>query len=151
MIPGLISRIQNAIDENHQEIQVWGHPDVTRSFLHATDVATAFVRAVEFVGAGGVIGDDPSGSVSYTDPITEVINVGSSEQVAMRELVGLLAELMGFSGRVIFTGQDKIVGDRRRSAKINRLRSLGWRPSVSLHDGLKETIEWYRRHVWKGR
>ena len=110
------------------ELVVWGDGSPTRDFLFVDDVAEGVVLAAERL-------DPPS-----------VVNIASGREISIAELVRLIASLSGFSGRITFDAA-KGSGDPRRVASIDRARLLlDFTPRVSLEEGLRRTIEWYRHH-----
>ena len=124
VIPALILKIKNAIKENSKSITVWGTGNASREFLYVYDC----VRAIEFA-----INQD-------TDP--EPINIGTGQEIRIRDLAILLCELMRFKGRIIFD-ENFPDGQPRRSLDISRAKDvLGFSPSIELHHGLEETLSY---------
>ena len=122
VIPAMIRRFTEA---GGGPVTLWGTGDATREFLHAADAAEGIVRAAEVV-------DDPV-----------PINLGGGEEVSIRRLAWLLAELCGYTG-VIRWDDSKPDGQPRRVLDCTRAGTLlGWRPSVRLVDGLAETVRWW--------
>jgi GDP-L-fucose synthase len=112
-----------------REVVVWGDGSPTRDFLYVDDVAEGVVRAAELLDAAAVV------------------NIASGREISIGELVRLIASLSGFSGPITFD-VSKGGGDPRRVAAVDRARALlDFTPKVSLEDGLRRTIDWYRRHV----
>lgn len=108
------------------ELVVWGDGSPTRDFLFVSDVARALVLAAERLEAPGFV------------------NVGSGTEVSMRELVDTIVEATGFEGPVRYD-PSRSGGDARRVADPARAREiLGFAPEVSLAQGLRETVAWYR-------
>jgi GDP-L-fucose synthase len=111
-----------------RELVVWGDGSPTRDFLFVDDVAEGVVRAAERL-------DPPA-----------VVNIASGREISIGELVRLIASLSGFGGPIRFDAA-KGGGDPRRVASIDRARQLlDFTPRVSLEEGLRRTIDWYRRH-----
>lgn len=112
-----------------RELVVWGDGSPTRDFLFVDDVAEGVVRAAEVL-------EPPS-----------VVNIASGREVSISELVRLIATLTGFRGQVTFDAT-KGGGDPRRVASVDRARRLlRFDPRVPLEEGLKRTIDWYRRQT----
>jgi len=127
VVPALIRRLLDATASEAKEIVVWGDGKATREFLYVADAARAILLAAE----------------RYTD--ARPVNVGAGFEVSIRELATLIAELTGFSGRLVFDAS-KPSGQQRRSADVSRAREeFGFEASVSLREGLKRTIDWYVR------
>ena len=130
VIPALIRKCVEARQADLDEITVWGTGTPTREFLHVRDCARGIVRA----------------AMDYHKP--EPVNLGSGEEISIRQLVELVAELTGYSGRIKWddTFPD---GQPRRCLDTTRAREFGFEPMVSLREGLAETIEWFIDHQAK--
>jgi len=127
VVPALIRRLLDAAAQRAEEISVWGDGKATREFLYVADAARAILLAAE----------------RYDDP--RPVNIGAGFEVSIRELATLIAELTGFPGRLVFDAS-KPSGQQRRSADVSRAReAFGFEASVSLREGLKQTIDWYVR------
>lgn len=126
VIPALIRKCLEARRRGESSITCWGDGSATRAFLYAPDAAEGLVLAAE-----GYNGADP-------------VNLGTSEEVSIRELVETIANLSGFEGRIEWdTSQPN--GQPRRSLDNTRAEQyFGFRARTSLVDGLTETIRWYR-------
>jgi len=130
VIPALIVKIQNAIDEGNDEIVVWGTGKASRDFLYVEDAADAYLDAGELL-------DGPP----------EPINIASNNETPIHYIVSRLCEIMGFDGKITYD-TSKPDGQRRRSFYTNRMKYLtGWEPRTELKDGLKKTVDWYRRNL----
>ena len=126
VIPGLIGRIQKCIDNNEPELVAWGTGKVMREFLYVDDLADACVHLMNYVG-----------------DLPHLINVGSGVDVTIRELVETLVRLMGYKGKVVFDSS-KPDGSPRKLMDVSLIHSLGWKHKLSLEEGLKKTIPFYR-------
>jgi GDP-L-fucose synthase len=125
VIPALIRKAFEARDAGSDELVVWGDGSATREFLYVDDAAEGIVAATERYD-----GEAP-------------VNLGSGEEISIRELVGLIAELSGFRGRIVWD-TTKPNGQPRRKLDTTRAeREFGWRAGTSLRDGLRRTIAWY--------
>lgn len=120
VIPGLIRRFHEAKQRGDSEVVIWGTGTPLREFLHVDDLAAACLRLVE--------ADDPP----------DWVNVGSGEEVSIRELAGLIAEATGFKG-AIRTDPTKPDGTPRKALDSGKMRALGWEPRIGLREGLAET------------
>jgi GDP-L-fucose synthase len=128
VIPALIKKCIAAVEDNAAEIVVWGDGSPTREFLYVEDAAEGILLAAE--------------RMQTSDPL----NIGSSHEISIRDLVGLIAGHTGFTGRISWdTGQPN--GQPRRSLDTSRAAQLiGFRARTSFDEGLRRTIEWYRGH-----
>jgi GDP-L-fucose synthase len=126
VIPALIRKCVDAVTSGAREIEVWGTGNATREFLFVADAAEALVLALE----------------RLTD--SEPVNLGSGREIAIRELVGEIADAVGYTGRVRWN-TDKPDGQPRRCLDTSRAeRALDWKAFTSLQDGLARTVAWYR-------
>jgi len=112
-----------------RQLTVFGDGTQVRDFSHAANIVDAFLLAAEKAPFQG-----------------EAINVAGGETVTIGELVDLIAEAMDVNPSVQFTGARRPGDSQRWIADTAALRSLGYSPHVSLRDGLRDTIEWYRIH-----
>ncbi|GBC77251.1 GDP-L-fucose synthase [bacterium HR08] len=128
VIPALIRKCFEAMDEGRDHIVVWGTGRASREFLYVEDAAEAIVLATE----------------RYDKP--EPVNIGSGREITIRELCEMIMELTGFRGRVIWDAS-KPDGQPRRCLDTRRAeREFGFVAKTSLVEGLKRTIAWYRAH-----
>ena len=122
VIPALIKKVC----ESTESIDIWGSGNQTRSFVYVKDVARAILLATE--------------KYAVVDPI----NIGTDEEVTIKELIDLIIRISGKDLAVRFD-TSKPEGQIRKAASISRIREkLNWSPSYSLEEGLKETIEWFK-------
>ncbi|MBI4364833.1 MAG: GDP-L-fucose synthase [Candidatus Latescibacteria bacterium] len=126
VIPALIRKCAAAAEAREPSLVVWGTGKATREFLYVEDAAGAIVRAAERL----------SGS--------EPVNIGSGTEISIRDLAGKVAELCGFTGKLVWD-PTKPDGQPRRSLDVTRAnRLLGWSATTPLDEGLKRTVGWYR-------
>jgi GDP-L-fucose synthase len=125
VIPSLIHKIATGDDP----LVVWGDGEQTRAFVYVTDVALGMMLAVE----KGVFG--------------QPFNIGTEEEIKIKDLVGLIIRIFGRSIRVQFD-TTRPGGQPRRNADISKATQLlGYSPAVSLAQGLSQTIDWYKRKI----
>ena len=126
VIPALIRKCLEAVESGAPEITVWGTGRATREFLYVEDAAEAIVRALERLEG------------------SEPVNIGAGREISIRELVGTIARLSGFSGRIVWD-DTKPDGQPRRCLDTSRAFGLlGWKATTPFEDGLQRTIAWYR-------
>jgi GDP-L-fucose synthase len=123
VIPGMMRRFHEAKRERSPSVTVWGSGTPKREFLFADDFAAAALLVME----------------SYDGPDT--INVGTGQDVTIRELAMQMKEVVGFSGEVCFD-LSKPDGTPRKVLDVSKVRSLGWEPTVSLREGLERAYRW---------
>jgi GDP-L-fucose synthase len=128
VIPALMAKIHAAKASNAPVVELWGTGTPLREFLHVDDLADALVFLV----------------TRYSDETH--INIGSGEEISIGGLASTLAEVIGFNG-ALRHDRDKPDGTPRKLVDSTRLRSMGWRASTSLRDGLARTYDWYLRHL----
>ncbi len=127
VIPALIRKCTEAVDSGASAIEVWGDGSASREFLYVDDAAEGIVLATKRYD-----GLDP-------------VNLGAGREITIKELVGVVARLTGFHG-MIHWDTTKPNGQPRRSLDTSRAEELfGFRASTSFEDGLRQTVEWYRR------
>lgn len=125
VIPALIRKFVDAKRTGNQSITAWGSGDVSREFLYVEDAAEAIVAAAE----------------RYDKP--DPINVGSGQEITIRELTGLIGDLTSFSGTVTWDSSQPD-GQPRRSLDTHRAeREFGFKARTTLRDGLRKTVDWY--------
>ena len=125
VIPALIRKCVEARRNNASYIQVWGTGNASREFLYVEDCARAIVSA-----SADYDGEDP-------------VNIGTGNEITIRDLVELIAQLTGFAGEIRWQGE-KPDGQPRRSLDVSRaFEKFGFRAQTQLHQGLEQTIEWY--------
>ena len=125
VIPALIKKVYEAKEGNQKFIEVWGTGTPTREFLNVKDAAEGIVLATQ----------------KYDSP--EPVNLGSGQEISIKELIELICRLMEFKGEIKFD-RTKPDGQPRRILDISRARKgFGFEPQISFKEGLKETIDWY--------
>ena len=137
VIPALIQRIEQAHRSNQNSVVIWGSGTPRREFLHVDDMAEACKFMMEL----------PKQRLqSEVSPMCSHINIGSAEDVSIRQIAQLIAQCVGFEGKLEFdtSKPDGVARKLMNSEKIDR---LGWRPRVPLETGLKETVAWYRANL----
>ncbi len=131
VIPALIKKCVDAIDSGADSITVWGTGKATREFLYVEDAARAIVLAAE----------------KYNK--SEPVNIGAGFEISIRELVNLIVKLTGFKGDIIWD-TTKPDGQPRRMLDVSRAeKEFGFRAKKGFEEGLKRTVEWYKRSTVK--
>jgi GDP-L-fucose synthase len=125
VLPALIRKFHEAKARGDREVVIWGSGTPRREFLHADDLADAAV----FLMRG------------YSDE--QFINVGTGEDLTIRELAELVADVVGYTG-TITTDPSKPDGTPRKLMDVSRLHALGWRHRIELRDGIATTYAWFR-------
>jgi GDP-L-fucose synthase len=128
VIPGLIRRFHEAKEANAASVSVWGTGKARREFLYVDDMADAAVFLMEHYDGA------------------EPINVGCGMDITIEELAHMVAAAVGFRGRIEFDAS-KPDGTPRKVLDVSKLTALGWKPKVSLMEGLGRTVEVYRESL----
>jgi GDP-L-fucose synthase len=132
VIPALIRKFIEAKERGDRQVIAWGTGSPTREFLFVEDAAEGIALATE----------------RYNDP--DPVNLGSGDEISIRDLTHLIAELTGFAGEVVWD-TSKPDGQPRRKLDTSRAEAaFGFRSTTSFRDGLKRTIDWYvanRAHI----
>jgi len=131
VLPGLLRRFHEAVQIGAREVVVWGTGTPRREFLHVDDLARACVHLLEH----------------YDEP--EPINVGVGEDLSIRELAELVADVVGFDGTLRFD-PSKPDGTPRKLLDVSRLHELGWRARIDLRSGLESTYGWFCEQLLVG-
>jgi GDP-L-fucose synthase len=124
VFPALINRYVTARRKGASEVTLWGTGAPKREFLHSTDLASAVLLAVE----------------KYDSELH--LNIGTGEDLSIKELSAKISEFSGFQGETKWD-VSKPDGTPRKVLDVSRLRSLGWKPKVSLDEGIRETIQYF--------
>lgn len=124
VLAALIRKVHEAKLRNQREVTIWGTGTPRREFLHADDLADALGFLLE----------------NYDS--SEIINVGCGEDLTIRELVEIVARVIGFEIDLVFD-TTKPDGTPRKLLDTTRLQSLGWKPRISLNDGIQQTYQWF--------
>jgi GDP-L-fucose synthase len=128
VIPALIRKCLEARDQGRDQIVVWGDGSPTREFLYVKDAARGVVLATE----------------RYSDP--EPVNLGSGNEISIRQLVAKVAEVTGFRGEIVWD-TSRPNGQPRRCLDTSRARQrFGFEAMTSFNDGLHRTVQWYEAH-----
>jgi GDP-L-fucose synthase len=125
VLAALIRRFHEAVKNNASSVTNWGTGSPLREFLHVDDLASAVVHLLE----------------TYDEPAP--INVGTGRDLTVRELADLVAQTVGFEGRITWD-TSKPDGTPRKLLDVSRLQALGWHARIPLRDGLAQT---YRAYV----
>jgi len=126
VIPGLIRRFHEAKQSGAPEVTIWGTGSPMREFLYVDDMAEACLHIMEL---------DSETYAHNTDPMLSHINIGTGDDLAIRDLAVTIGEVIGYRGRIVFD-TSKPDGTPRKLMDVRRMQSLGWRPQVGLRDGL---------------
>ena len=127
VLPALLRKMVEAREEGAPQVEVWGSGTPLREFLYVDDLAEACLFLMRHISVPGPI------------------NVGTGQDLSIRDLAELIARTVGYTGTLAFDAS-KPDGTPRKLMDVSRLRELGWQASTSLEDGVRRTLEWYFAH-----
>ncbi|MEM8541534.1 MAG: GDP-L-fucose synthase [Pseudomonadota bacterium] len=133
VLPALIRRFHEAVENNLDEVVIWGTGTPKREFLHVDDMAEASLFVLDL---------DQSLYARETKSMLSHINVGTGKDATIREIAEIIAEITGFNGRLEFD-DNKPDGTPRKLMNVDRLAKLGWTASIELEDGIRDTYSWF--------
>jgi len=130
VLPALINRFHSAKVNSLKSVEIWGDGTPLREFLYVRDLAKACLFLLE----------------SYESSVA--INVGSGQEVSIRDLASLVSNMVGFTGDLKFN-TNRPNGTHRKLLDSTRILELGWKPTVKLEDGISLTYEWFLANYTK--
>lgn len=128
VLPALLRKFDTAVKESAEEVEVWGTGKPLREFMYVDDLADASFFLMEKYNEKGFV------------------NIGTGEEVTIKELAETVAEVTGFAGRIVFN-TDKPDGTPRKLMDSSRLHSLGWSHGTSLKEGLQKAYGHFQREL----
>jgi GDP-L-fucose synthase len=132
VLPAFIRRFVEATESGASTVTLWGSGSPLREFLHVDDLAQAVVIASE----------------KYDSSLH--LNVGSGEDLAIKELATKVAAAAGFAGKIEWDSS-KPDGTPRKVLDVSRVKALGWKPTITLDEGIASTIAWYKEANARGK
>ena len=125
VLPAMIAKFHNALSHNeHWEVELWGDGTAMREFLHVDDLAEACYVCMQKYNEEGHI------------------NVGTGEDVTIKQLAEIIAHVVGYD-RYINWDATKPNGTQRKVLNVDKIKSLGWEPNITLWGGIQKTYQWY--------
>jgi GDP-L-fucose synthase len=124
VMPALIRKILDAKTNNLHEVVLWGTGSPIREFLHVDDLARAVLVCLE----------------KYND--SQHINIGSGIEISIKNLALKIVNQIGYSGKIIWD-TNRPDGTPRKVLDVTKISNLGWKPNISLDEGIRSTIDWY--------
>jgi GDP-L-fucose synthase len=131
VIPALLRKMHEAKVNNAGEVVVWGSGAARREFLFSDDAADACVFLMNLT-------DEQLKPIVVHDEMRPIVNIGCGQDLTVREAAELIANVVGFSGRLVFDSS-KPDGTPRKLLDTSRLTALGWQPQTPLKEGLRKT------------
>ena len=127
VLPALIRKFVEAKRNNSSEVVLWGSGTPLREFLHVDDLAKAILVCLE----------------KYDD--SQQINIGSGDEISIRDLGQKIAKLTGFTGKVVWDS-NRPDGTPRKVLDSTKINKLGWKAAITLDQGIAATVEWYQEN-----
>ena len=124
VLPALLRKFHDAKESEAKEVIMWGTGSPKREFLHVDDLADACIYLIN----------------NYQE--SDIINIGTGEDVTIKELAGMIKNIVGFKGKII-NDTSKPDGTPRKLLNVSKLHNLGWSHKISLENGLKSTYHWF--------
>ena len=129
VLPALISKFHGSLEKSEYWIvKLWGDGSAKREFLHVDDLADALLVCMK----------------KYDSE--DVINIGTGEDVTIKELAELIVEITGYQNDYEWD-TSKPNGTPRKVLNIDKIKSLGWEPKMSLREGIESTYDWYKKSI----
>jgi GDP-L-fucose synthase len=128
VLPGIMSKFHAAKKNQFSYVECWGDGSPMREFLHVDDLAEACYIAMQNYNEIGHV------------------NVGTGEDVTIKELAEIISDVVGYDGEVVWD-ELKPNGTPRKVLNIDKIKSLGWKPKISLREGIEKTYEWYEKII----
>ena len=134
VLPAFINKFHTAKENNNDEVVCWGTGNPLREFLHVDDLADATLFALEKYKI--------SISNNEFNDQNEFLNVGTGNEISIKDLANLIASKIGFKGKIVWD-KSKQDGTPRKLLDVTRINKLGWHASISLERGIEDTIKTY--------
>ena len=131
VLPAFIRRFVEAAESAADKVTLWGSGAPLREFLHVDDLAQAVVLASE----------------KYNSSLH--LNVGTGEDLSIKDLAQKVADAAGFTGEIEWDS-NKPDGTPRKVLDVTRIKAMGWKPTITLEDGIASTIAWYKEANARG-
>ena len=128
VIPGLMKRMHNSKLQNEKEFQIWGTGNPKREFLYADDLGEAIHFVID------------------NDIKLKLLNIGSNEEVTIKELSEIIKSTIGYKGLLTFD-ETKPDGNPRKLLDSSKLFDFGWKPKTQLKEGIEKTYAWFNKNI----
>jgi len=127
VVPAFIRKFHEAKNSNDPSVVLWGSGKAYREFLYVDDLADACIFLMDY----------------YND--SEIINIGTGEDITIKELATLVQQIVGYKGEIIWDTK-KPDGTPRKLLDVSKINKLGWKYTTALKDGIESTYEWYKKN-----
>lgn len=133
VLPALIRRFHEAKIDGTKQVSIWGSGVPRREFLHVDDMASAALFLFDM---------DRDRYESNTSKMLSHVNIGVGEDISIYDLACIISDVVGYNGEIVFD-KTKPDGVPRKLLDVSKINKLGWRPSIKLEDGIRETYQWF--------
>ena len=128
VLPSLLAKFDGSLEKSeHWVVKLWGDGTAKREFLHVDDLAAALLICMERYDSD------------------EIINIGTGEDVTIKELADMIVDVTGYENDYVWD-TSKPNGTPRKVLNVDKVKSLGWEPKISLREGLESTYEWMKNN-----
>ena len=127
-LPGMITKFHQAKKKGQKEVMLWGTGSPRREWLHVDDLAQGLLTLLD----------------RYDQ--REIVNVGVGDDLTIRELADLVKKAVGFQGSIRWD-DSKPDGTPRKLLEVSKIRALGWKPLISIDQGIAMTYEWFLQNA----
>ena len=128
VLPSLLAKFDGSLEKSeHWVVKLWGDGTAKREFLHVDDLASALLICMERYDSD------------------EIINIGTGEDITIKELAEMIVEITGYKNDYEWD-TSKPNGTPRKVLNVDKVKSLGWEPKISLREGLESTYEWMKNN-----
>ena len=128
VLPSLLAKFDGSLEKSeHWVVKLWGDGTAKREFLHVDDLASALLICMERYDSD------------------EIINIGTGEDVTIKELADMIVDVTGYENDYVWD-TSKPNGTPRKVLNVDKIKSLGWEPKISLREGLESTYEWMKNN-----
>jgi len=137
VLPALIRKFHEAVETGAEEVTIWGTGEPQREFLHVEDMAEASLFILDMPYKS--FWDSVQSQLSH-------LNIGFGSDVKISELASIIAEVTGYSGRIIHD-RSKPDGTMKKLMDSSKINNFGWYPRIELRQGILDTYLWYKQNV----
>jgi GDP-L-fucose synthase len=146
VLPALMRKMHEAKLNNSAEVEIWGSGTPRREFLYSEDMADACVFIMENVDFKDIVCHSEFISESKKEVRNTHINIGTGEDISIKDLAFLIKEIVGFDGELVFN-TNKPDGTMIKLTNPNKLSGLGWKHSIKLKQGIDCVYKWYLQNT----
>ena len=144
VLPALIRRFYEAKRDSLSEVLCWGTGMPRRDFLHVDDLGDSCVYLLENWNPG----EEKAPKDKNGDPLT-IMNIGSGKDISIKELSQIIAKAINYEGSIVWD-KSKPDGHPKKQLDISQITKLGWEPKITLEDGIKSTVNYFKESIDNG-